>query len=80
MVPLSERRHRLYSHEIPEVVEGLMLRLEVLLERREDLERAEVAFRAMYRLEGGRVGRPKYPEFSWDFLEQYLEHFAVRLS
>ena len=56
-----------------------MLRLEVLLEKGEDLERAEVAFRAMYRLEGRRVGRPKYPEFSWDFLEEYLDHYAVRL-
>ena len=79
-VPLSERRHRLYSHEIPEVIEGLVLRLEKLLEKREDLGRAEVAFRAMYRLEGGIVGRPKYPGFSWEFLQQYLEHFAVRLS
>ena len=77
---MSERRHRLYSHEIPEVLEGLVLRLEVLLERRDDLERAEVAFRAMYRLEGGIVGRPKYPEFSWEFLQQYLEHFTVRFN
>ncbi len=79
-VPLSERRHRLYSHEIPDILEGLRLRLEVLLEKIEDSERAEVAFRALYRLEGGTVGRPKYPEFSWEFLEQYLEHYAVRLS
>ena len=54
--------------------------MEVLLEKREDLERAEVAFRAMYRLEGGIVGRPKYPEFSWDFLQDYLEYYARRLS
>lgn len=80
MVPLSERRHRLYSHEIPEVIEGLILRLERLLEKREEPERAEVAFRAMYRLEGGHVGRPKYPEFSWDNLQIYIEHYAVRLN
>ncbi len=73
MVPLSERRHRLYSHEIPEILEGLRLRLEVLLEKREDSERAEVAFRTLYRLEGKTVGRPKYPEFSWDFLRYYLD-------
>jgi hypothetical protein len=70
---LSERRHRLYSREIPEILEGLRLRLEVLLEKREDLERAEVAFRALYRLEGKTVGRPKYPEFSWEFLGYYLD-------
>ena len=46
MVPLSERGHRLYGNEIPEVVGGL--RLEVLVEAREDLERMEIAFRALY--------------------------------
>jgi hypothetical protein len=51
---LSERRHRLYSPEIPEVVEGLRLRLEELLEKREDSERAEVAFRTLYRLRARR--------------------------
>ena len=80
MVPLSERRHRLYSHEIPEVVEGLRLRLEHLLEARDDLEIAEIAFRTLYRLEGGIVGRPRYPEFSWDFLKHYLEVYARTLS
>ena len=39
MVPLSERRHRLYRHEIPEVVEGLML----------GLERAEIVFKTLCR-------------------------------
>jgi hypothetical protein len=77
---LSERRHRLYSREIPEVLEGLRLRLIELLEKREEPERAEVAFRAMYRLEGGIVGRPKYPEFSWANLKIYLDHYARRLS
>lgn len=77
---MSERRHRLYSNEIPEVVEGLILRLERLLEKREEPERAEIAFRAMYRLEGGFMGRPKYPEFSWDNLQLYLEKYAVRLD
>ena len=73
---MSERRHRLYSHEIPEVVEGLRLRLEELLEKREDPERAEIVFRAFYRLERRIVGRPKYPEFSWDFLQDYLEQYV----
>ena len=79
-VPLSEKRHRLYSHEIPEIVEGLHLRLEVLLEKREDPKRAEIAFRTLHRLEGRSVGRPKYPEFSWANLQEYLEYYAVRLS
>ena len=78
-VPLSERRHRLYSHEIPEIIEGLRLRLMALLEKREEPERAEVAFHTFYRLEGGIVGRPKYPEFSWANLKLYLEQYAVPL-
>ena len=51
-----------------------------LLEKRAEPERAEVAFHTFYRLEGGIVGRPKYPEFSWDFLQDYLEDYARRLS
>ena len=76
---MSERRHRLYSHEIPEIKEGLRLRLEALLEKREEPERAEIAFRAMYRLEGWSIGRPKYPKFSWEILKIYLEQFAAPL-
>ena len=34
MVPLSEKRHRLYSHEMPEVLLGLILRLEKRVEER----------------------------------------------
>ena len=74
---MSERRHRLYSHEIPEVIEGLRLRLEGLLKEKTDLERAEITFRTKYRLEGGFVGRPKYPEFSWVFLWNYLERTRI---
>ena len=49
-----------------------------LLEKREETEKAEVAFRTLYRLEGGIVGRPKYPEFSWDFLSHYLDFYVPR--
>jgi hypothetical protein len=76
MVPLSERRHRLYRHEIPEVIEGLRLRLENLVEERVDRENAEIAFRTLYRLLDGSPGRPKYPEFSWDSLGYYLDHYV----
>jgi hypothetical protein len=76
MVPMSERRHRLYSHELPEVIEGLRLRLERLLEERADKERAEVAFRTLYRLLNGCPGRPKYPKFSWKLLQQYLDQYV----
>ena len=72
MVPLSGRRHRLYEREIPEVVAGLKLRLDQLLWEQEDKEKAMVAFRCLHRLLGGGVGRPKYPEFSWDYLGYFL--------
>ena len=80
MVPLSERRHRLYSNELPQVVEGLRLRLEHLLETEEDQESAKVAFRALYRLLDIGVGRPKYPEFSWGFLRHYLNWELPKLE
>ncbi len=78
MVPLSERRHRLHRHELPEVVEGLRLRLWELLEKRGEPERAEIAFRTLYRLKETSVGRPKYPEFSWTFLSYYLKFLETR--
>ena len=34
-------------------------------------ERAEIAFRTLHRLT--KSGRPKYPEFSWVYLEHYLD-------
>ena len=71
MVPLSERRHRLYNHEIPEVKRGLMLRLQGLCEVR---EAAETAFRALFRLSRDEPGRPKYPEFTWGMLQRYLDY------
>jgi hypothetical protein len=71
---LSERRHRLYTPEIPEVKRGLKLRLRELCEAKEDLEAAETAFRALFRLSRDEPGRPKYPEFTWDMVERYLVH------
>jgi len=75
MVPLSERRHRLYKHEIPEVNKGLRLRLLQQLENREDEESAEIAFRTLFRLTRHEPGRPRYPEFSWDYVQYFLDHF-----
>ncbi len=71
---MSERRHRLYTPEIPEVKRGLKLRLQKLYEAKEDRESAEVAFRALFRLSRDEPGRPKYPEFTWDYLQYYLVH------
>ncbi len=73
LVPLSERKHRLYEHEIPEVARGLKLRLEQLLETQDDQASAETAFCALYRLVRGEPGRPKYPEFNWEFVGYFLQ-------
>ena len=72
MVPLSERRHRLYEREIPEVIYGLALLLKQLLKERREAERAEVAYRCLYRLIWADVGRPRYEKFSWDYLDNFL--------
>ena len=63
MVPLSEKRHRIESHEIKEIIQGLIPRLEQLAER--EKEKARIAFRTLYRLIFEGKGRPKYPEFTW---------------
>jgi hypothetical protein len=57
------------------VIEGLGLRLEALWDAKEDPERAEIAFRTLFRLVYGGPGRPKYPEFSWDNLSHFLASF-----
>ena len=73
---MSERRHRLYQHEIPEVVKGLVLRLRQLLEKRDERESAETAFRALFRLTNAEPGRPKYPEFTWENTQIYIETYV----
>ena len=73
LVPLSERRHRLYKHEIPEVITALRLYLEKLAETRMNGEKAETAYRIIHRLTTEKQGKPKYPKFSWEYLEHYLD-------
>ncbi len=58
---MTERRHRIYSSEIDEVILGLRLRLWYHYEKREDLTSATVAFRCYYRLINPKAGRPDYP-------------------
>jgi len=77
MVPLSERRHHLYGHEISEVVKGLRLRLLQLLVDRKDEESAENAFRTLHRLTRSEPGRPRYPEFSWDYVQYFLDYLET---
>ena len=75
MVPLSERRHRLYESEIPEVIRSLRLRLEHLLKVKTEQEKAEIVFHVLYRLVIKNKGRPKYPRFSWEILEHFLQYY-----
>lgn len=79
MVPLSQRRHRLHPEEIPEVLEGLKLRLRQHLETEEDLAGATVAFRAFYRLMTHRTGRPNYPApVTWNTIVEQLKWYHLR--
>ena len=74
----------MYPHEIPEVVRGLFLRLEQLLESREDDESAEIALRTLYRLTRDEVGRPKYPNlrveggYDWETLDYIVDRHPTR--
>jgi hypothetical protein len=80
MVPLSARRHRLHTSEIPEVIVGLELLLRRLSKERREAERAEIAFRCLCRLLETGAGRPKYPEFTWEYLDSYLETVKYALG
>lgn len=73
MVPLSVVRPRLNSDEVSEIMDGLRLRL-LQLREKGDWERAEIAFRILYRLIWVDKGkRPDYPEFTWENLRLLLE-------
>ena len=76
MVPLSERRHRIYESEIPAVKEGLRLLLSRLYETREERDKAEAACRVLFRLVKKDPGRPNYPDFSWDSLPYFAEYYG----
>ena len=76
MVPLVERRHRIYESEIPAVQEGLELLLLKLYETREDQDKAEAAWKLMYRLAKKDPGRPKYPEFKWESIPGFLKYYG----
>ena len=47
---MSEKRHRLYTNELPEVISGLLLRLEKLTEVRKEEEKAKIVYRTLFRL------------------------------
>ena len=57
------RRHQLTENEVPEAIEGLYLRLQEHLEKREDLSSALNCYRAFYRLTMHEAHRPSYPEW-----------------
>ena len=55
------RRHQLTEKEVPEAIEGLRLRLQEHLEKRDDLLAALTCYRAYYRLSMHEAHRPTYP-------------------
>ena len=66
---MPERRHRINEAETEQIFRGLILRLGELLESEEDQESAEVVLNFLRRLFGGKSGRPKSLEFSWDLVQ-----------
>jgi len=75
MVPLGfERRHRIQGSEVPEVIAGLRLRLREHLETKDDQPGAINAFKALYRLETHKVGKPNYPSpITWGLIEDWIK-------
>ena len=80
MVPLSERRHRIYEEEVPEVIEGLKLRLFKPLEKKTEPEKAELGFRVLYGLMRDKPRRPNYTLFSWDLLHNFVDYYRKNLK
>ena len=76
MVPMSERRHRIYEAEISAVKSGLRLLFEKLLVDRDEPEQAEVAFKLLQRLNFTKPGRPNYQKFSWETVALLAFYFA----
>ncbi len=72
LVPLSERQHSFCVHGIPEVVAALRFYLERQAETRENVEKAETVYRTLFRLTNEKPGRPRYPEFSWDYAQKSI--------
>ena len=70
---MSEKRHRLYDSEIPEVIRGLRLRLAQLLEKKSEPEKAQLIINCLHRLLNENPGRPKYPNFTWEYLTYIVD-------
>ena len=51
-----------------------------LLENREDKKSAEIAFRTLYCLTREEPGRQKYPRFTWDILDHFLEYYEEKIE
>ncbi len=76
---LSQRRPRLHPEDVPEVIEGLRLRLLQYLKTRNDIYGATVSFRAFYRLSTYRKGRPGYPSpVTWGVIESFVNDTILR--
>ena len=80
MVPMSEKRHRIYEDEFEQVFRGLLLRLKQLLETEEDQESAEVVLRVLTRFLSLKRGRPKYFEFTWSDARTLYEMYGGETS
>jgi hypothetical protein len=67
---------RAHPHEIPKVIRGLILRLEMLVEERKEEVKAKITFRTLYRLMfAEKGGRPKYLGFNWGKAQVFVEMY-----
>ena len=75
---MVERRHRIYSRELDEVIMGLRLQLSKHLESREDLSSAVTAYRCYYRLINPKAGRPDYPDpINWKTIKDSIGNGTI---
>ena len=66
------RRHRLHGIEVGPVQRAIVYKLRELAEQKMDDLEAEILFRVLYRFQNPRPGAPRYPRFTWRFLEKVL--------
>ena len=69
----ESRRHRLNPNDTPLVRSLVLEKLWHLLDEKNNPEVAEELFRIAWRMDHNTVGKPSYPEFSWEMLDDWLK-------
>jgi len=83
---MSTHRPILTQGEIDEIVMGLFLRLEQLIDDRQDRESTEAVYNLIQKLTRKKRGRPKYLRLKfgddrfWDFMRSRVKVFHDNLA